>query len=119
MLVNKIIAKDKSFRLFPAKDCIAGVMLARICQSDLTLMDIDLLGIHGMQTMQNLSAEPNTAYIPVVALNANAVPRDIEEKLAAGFFCHLKKSINITAFMHTLNDARTLSGAEQNKKSKL
>lgn len=46
-----------------------------------------------------------TRQIPVVAISANAMARDIEKGLNAGFFRYLTKPINIAEFMATLDDA--------------
>jgi len=41
----------------------------------------------------------------VVALSANAMPRDIEKGLEAGFFRYLTKPIKVDEFMDTLDMA--------------
>jgi CheY-like chemotaxis protein len=68
-------------------------------------MDINLPGISGLQAMQILRADPSTAHIPIIALSANAVPRDIEESLEAGFFNYLTKPIKVDLFMQALDTA--------------
>ena len=55
--------------------------------------------------METLHDDPATAHIPVVALSANAIPRDIEMGLAKGFFRYLTKPIKIKEFTDTLNAA--------------
>jgi len=49
-------------------------------------MDINLPGISGIKALRILAQDPATAHIPVIALSANAIPRDIEKGLEAGFF---------------------------------
>ena len=44
-------------------------------------MDINLPGISGIEALKILREDPATAHIPVVALSANAMPRDIEKGL--------------------------------------
>jgi CheY-like chemotaxis protein len=68
-------------------------------------MDINLPGMSGIKVMQILRADTATAHIPVVALSANAIPRDIERGLQAGFFRYLTKPIKVNEFMDTLNVA--------------
>ena len=68
-------------------------------------MDINLPGISGLDAMQLLRKDPATAHIPVVALSANALPRDIEKGLKAGFFRYITKPIRVREFMDTLNVA--------------
>jgi CheY-like chemotaxis protein len=66
-------------------------------------MDINLPGISGITAMKILALDPATAHIPVVALSANAMPRDIEKGLEAGFFRYLTKPIKVNEFMDTLD----------------
>lgn len=68
-------------------------------------MDINLPGISGIQALKILRAAPATAHIPVLALSANAMPRDIEKGLEAGFFRYLTKPIKINEFMVALDKA--------------
>ena len=74
-------------------------------------MDINLPGISGIEALKILRDDPATAHIPVVALSANAMPRDIEKGLEAGFFRYLTKPIKVDEFMETLDVA--LACAEQ------
>ena len=41
----------------------------------------------------------------MIALSANAMPRDIEKGLEAGFFRYLTKPIKVNEFMETLDVA--------------
>jgi CheY-like chemotaxis protein len=41
----------------------------------------------------------------VLALSANAMPRDIERGLEAGFFSYLTKPIKVMEFMESLDSA--------------
>jgi CheY-like chemotaxis protein len=67
-----------------------------------------LPGISGLAAMGVLRDDPATAHIPVIALSANANPRDIEISLAKGFFRYLTKPIKIKEFTDTLNAALKL-----------
>ena len=68
-------------------------------------MDINLPGISGLEAMRVLRADPLTTHIPIIALSANALPRDIEKGLANGFFCYLTKPIKLDKFMDILDSA--------------
>jgi len=65
----------------------------------------NLPGINGIRVLEILRADARTANIPVVALSANAMPRDIDKGIAAGFFRYLTKPIVIAEFMTTLDQA--------------
>ena len=68
-------------------------------------MDINLPGISGIEALKILREDPATAHIPIVALSANAIPRDIEKGMEAGFFRYLTKPIKIHEFMAALDVA--------------
>ncbi len=99
MLVEDLIARRPDIRLLTARDGNSGIEIARASQPDVILMDINLPGISGITALRLLAANPSTAHIPVVALSANAMPRDIEKGLEAGFFRYLTKPIKVNEFM--------------------
>jgi PAS domain S-box-containing protein len=102
-LVEQLIARRPDMRLLSATDGTLGVQLARANQPEIILMDINLPGISGIEALKILLEDPATAHIPVVALSANAMPRDIEKGLQAGFFRYLTKPIKVTEFMQTID----------------
>ena len=108
-LVEQLIARRSDLRLISAADGNLGVDVARTCQPEVILMDINLPGLSGIEAMQILRADPSTAHIPIIALSANAVPRDIEKGLEAGFFSYLTKPIKVDRFMHALDVALKFS----------
>ena len=104
-LIEQLIARRPDIRLISATDGNLGIGLARTRQPDVILMDINLPGISGVEALKILREDPATAHIPVVALSANAMPRDIEKGLQAGFFRYLTKPIRVNEFMDTLQTA--------------
>ena len=110
-LVEQLIARRPDIRLLSARNGNLGIELARASRPDVILMDINLPGMSGIRAMQILRADAETAHIPIVALSANALPRDIERGLQAGFFRYLTKPIKVNELMDTLDVA--LKFAEQ------
>jgi PAS domain S-box-containing protein len=108
-LVEEIMARRPDIRLISARDGLQGIDLARAAMPDAILMDINLPGISGIDALKSLADDPNTAHIPVIALSANAIPRDIERGLQAGFFRYLTKPIKVVEFMHTVDEALNFS----------
>jgi PAS domain S-box-containing protein len=104
-LVEQLIARRPELRLLSAADGTLGIEFARTYQPEVILMDINLPGISGIEAMKLLHADPSTAHIPIIALSANALPRDIEKGLEAGFFSYLTKPIKVNQFMDTLDVA--------------
>ena len=105
MLVEDLIARRPDIRLLSARDGNRGIEIARAARPDVILMDINLPGISGVAALRVLADDPATSHIPVIALSANAIPRDIEKGLQAGFFRYLTKPIKVAEFMDTLDVA--------------
>jgi signal transduction histidine kinase/CheY-like chemotaxis protein len=121
MLVEGLIARRPDIRLLSARDGNRGVEIARASRPDVILMDINLPGISGFRALRMLAEDPATARIPVIALSANAMPRDIEKGLEAGFFRYLTKPIKVNEFMDTLDVALKFAktqSARTNKEEK-
>jgi PAS domain S-box-containing protein len=113
MLVEDIIARRPDIHLLTARDGTSGIALARTLVPDIILMDINLPGMSGVEAMKILAGDGATAHIPVIALSANALPRDIEKGLAAGFFRYLTKPIKVNEFLDTLE--AVMKDGEQNR----
>jgi len=108
-LVEALIARRPDLRLISAADGDLGIEFARAYQPDLILMDINLPGISGIEAMQILRKDPSTSHIPVIALSANAMPRDIGRGMEAGFLNYITKPIKVNQFMESLDAALTFA----------
>jgi PAS domain S-box-containing protein len=104
-LVEQLILRRPDLGLLTAINGRKGIELICSAQPDVVLMDINLPDISGIEVLKILRANPATAQIPVVALSANAMPRDIEQGMQAGFFLYLTKPIKVDEFMDTLDQA--------------
>ncbi len=105
LLVEQIIESHPHVNMLSARDGNHGVALARAHHPDVILMDINLPGISGIEAMNILRKDQTTKHIPIIALSANAMLRDIEKGQEAGFFRYLTKPIKINEFMSALDGA--------------
>jgi CheY-like chemotaxis protein len=103
MLVTRLLDRRTDIRLISAKDGRRGIELARSALPDVILMDINLPGISGVTAFKILAGDPSTQHIPVIALSANAMPKDIANGLEAGFFRYLTKPIKVIEFMAAID----------------
>jgi PAS domain S-box-containing protein len=110
-LVEMLIARRPNMRLLMAGTGVLGIELALAHQPDAILMDINLPGISGIKALAILRRDSATAHIPVIALSANANPRDIERGLEAGFQKYLTKPIKVDELMLTLDETLGLTRA--------
>ena len=114
-LVKQIIARHPDISLLTAVDGYSGIEIARVSQPDVILMDINLPGMNGFEALKILRADPTTAHIPVLALTANAMPRDIKNGMEAGFFRYITKPIKVSEFMEALNVALEFAEKQPDK----
>ena len=108
-LVERLIDRRTDIKLLKAVDGLQGIALARASLPDVILMDINLPGISGIDALKALQEDASTAHIPVVAISANAMSRDIEVGRQLGFFRYLTKPIVVEEFMSTLDLALRLN----------
>jgi CheY-like chemotaxis protein len=104
-LIQEIISYRPDLLLLTAADASLGIELARAHQPEVILMDINLPDISGNEALIVLRKDSRTAHIPVIALTANAMPRDVANSMAFGFFRYLTKPINIDEFLEALDSA--------------
>jgi len=102
LLVEQIIENDPNIQMLSASDGHRGIEMARKHRPDVILMDINLPGINGFDALAILLSDPLTANIPVLAISANAMPRDIRRGKEAGFVDYLTKPIRVNEFMVAL-----------------
>jgi CheY-like chemotaxis protein len=88
-----------------APDAHLGIELARAHRPDVILMDLNLPGLSGSDAQVILHDDPRTRDIPVIAVSANAMPRDIAKGMAQGFFRYVTKPIDIAALDEAIDSA--------------
>lgn len=102
-LVAQILGHRPHIHLLTAHTPELGIELAQSRQPDLILLDINMPGMDGYQVMAVFKADVRLQNIPVAAITANAMPRDIERGRAAGFSEYLTKPIDVAEFIGMLD----------------
>jgi len=72
------------YEILSTTDGAAAVAMAEAERPDLILMDLNLPNIDGWEATRRLKANPETRYIPIIALSAHAMAGDREKALATG-----------------------------------
>jgi len=97
MLLVQRALESRGYRLIKADNGINGLNQAEENNIDLILLDINLPDIDGYEVAQRLrnSSKPELAYIPIIAVTANALKGDAERALEAGCDVYMSKPVNI------------------------
>ncbi|GAB4485350.1 MAG: hypothetical protein Fur0016_10430 [Anaerolineales bacterium] len=97
MLLVKRALESRGYHLLQAKTGLEGVEIAETQDVDLVLLDINLPDIDGYEVANRLrhSHKHALAYVPIIAITANALKGDAEKALAAGCDVYMSKPINI------------------------
>lgn len=103
MLVSKIIGRRKHVHLVTAHTPELGIEMALKHKPELILLDINMPGMDGYQVLKILKADNSLRTIPVVAITANAEPRDIKRGMGAGFTDYITKPIDVIRFYAILD----------------
>ncbi|MGR9117697.1 MAG: response regulator, partial [Gammaproteobacteria bacterium] len=106
-LIKQILAHHSDYDVFDAHEPILGLELALTYQPDLVLLDINMPGMDGYQVLQALRTDPLTQDIPVIAVTASAMKKEIERGLEAGFCAYITKPFDISSFLRTLDEILT------------
>ncbi len=107
VLMSNIIEDIEGMTMISAKTAEEGIEIARLKQPNAIILDINLPGMNGVEAVKVLKTLPETKDIEVIALSADAMPRTIEEGMAAGFKHYLTKPLDIPKFLEVLQDTLT------------
>ena len=94
-LMRAIIEKTDGLTLISAHNAEIGLAMASRQRPNLILMDINLPGMDGVAAIDELHERDETRDIPVIAISASAMKRDIDRSMAAGFRAYVTKPFNV------------------------
>jgi two-component system, cell cycle response regulator DivK len=97
MMLVKRALESRGYRLLQAVNGLEGVSIAEKEDVDLILLDVNLPDIDGYEVALRLRKSPKhvLAYVPIIAITANALKGDAEKALSAGCDVYMSKPINI------------------------
>ncbi len=102
-LVDQILAEHEQYNLISSQEPKIALKLAAIHKPDLILTDIKMPQMDGFQLLSILKADNHLKDIPVIAITANAMPKDIKQGLEAGFVDYLTKPLDVRKFIEVLD----------------
>lgn len=106
-LVTQLLSRLPNLHMWSAHEPLLGLELAVENKPDLILLDINLPGMDGFEVLKLLKEQDETRDTPVIAISANAMPKDIETGFAAGFDDYITKPININKLLVSVDERLT------------
>ena len=110
----------KGYRVAVARHGQAAIDWLQFQQPDLIVMDIQMPGIDGMETMQQIRGNPLLKDLPIIALTALAMAGDRERFLAAGANDYCTKPVRLKQLVGIIQDLLTageLESSSDNRQS--
>jgi signal transduction histidine kinase/ActR/RegA family two-component response regulator len=104
-LVERVLAQRPNVTVVPAMQGRMGVDLARRHHPVLILLDLNLVDLPGVEVLQILRDDPETADIPVAIVSADAMPRQVQRLMSSGAVAYLTKPIDIHRLLELVDDA--------------
>ena len=102
-LVAQILGRRKHIHLLTAHTPEIGIQIASNRKPDLILLDINMPNMNGYQVLEVIKSDNSLMHIPVIAVTANAMLRDIEQGKAAGFTDYVTKPIDVPKFIELID----------------
>ena len=108
-LVSQVLARRKNIHLWSAHEPMLGLELAMENKPDLILLDINLPGMDGYGVLKQLRQWEATCHIPVIAISANAMQKDIQRGMDAGFDDYITKPIDVKALLNAVDNKLSIN----------
>ncbi len=93
--MRALLSEFERVELHVAPTAEIGVEIVRARRPRVVIMDINLPGMSGFEALRLLKSWPETRDIPVIALSAAAMDRDMRRAEAAGFYRYVTKPVNV------------------------
>jgi two-component system cell cycle response regulator DivK len=97
-LLRDVLAAS-GYRTLEARTGAQAVELAKRHIPEVVLMDVQLPDVDGVEALRRIRADARTAFVPVVAVTAQAMGGDRERFLRAGFDGYLPKPVDVTELL--------------------
>ncbi|MDA0341761.1 MAG: PAS domain S-box protein [Proteobacteria bacterium] len=110
-LMKSIISRMDDLTMISAHNAELGLIMAKEQRPDLILMDINLPGMDGFAAMAVLGEMDETKNIPVIAISANAMKKEIKRGMEVGFKAYLTKPVNVRETIDSIKKALGARGS--------
>ena len=93
----------EDFNVLSAEDGVSGLKLAKDCQPDLILCDINLPSLNGFGVLQELRKDLTTTKTPFIFLTADTDPKNRVQAMQLGANDYLTKPFDINELLDSIS----------------
>jgi CheY-like chemotaxis protein len=98
----RAVLETSGYAVTEAADGRQAVEMAKQCDPDLLLLDLQMPALDGFGVLQELRADERFRDVPFVALTASAMQGDRERALTAGFTAYITKPVSLAVLRREL-----------------
>jgi len=109
-LVEEVLDGTPHIRFRGVNDAETALKEIEQDHPDLILMDLDLPGMSGTDLFRKLRQSEHTKHIPIFALTAAAMERDVQRGLIAGFDEYVTKPLDVAALKKMVDEYLGFTG---------
>jgi two-component system, cell cycle response regulator DivK len=115
--VNLKLAREilitRGYQVVSARRGEQAIEMAQLHRLDLMLLDMQLPDIDGLEVLRRLRSQPETKFLPIVAMTAQAMAGAREHFLAAGCDGYIAKPLFVQPFLAEVQRHLTVDGPRQ------
>ncbi len=97
-LVSQLLGRLPHVNMWTAHESLLGLELVEEHKLDLILLDINLPGIDGFEVLDLLRQRAETTNTPVIAISANAMPKDIQKVSMLALIITLQNPLTLMSY---------------------
>lgn len=106
----KLLLGREGFRVVTAANGEEGLILAKVEQPSVILLDLIMPKMNGHETLHRLRDDQDTKHIPVIMVTARGTEHDIAASFRLGAVFHVEKPYETKDLLQKIHIALTLSG---------
>ena len=104
----KLLLEREGYRVVTTANGEEGLLLAKVEQPALILLDVMMPKMDGHETLRRLRADQDTSEIPVIMVTARGTEHDIAASFRLGVVFHVEKPYETKDLLQKIQVALTL-----------
>ncbi|TWX63426.1 response regulator [Colwellia demingiae] len=104
-VIKSLLTTLGFFKIFIASNGVDALSIIKLHNIDLIVSDWNMPRMHGLELLQTVRAEINTANIPFIMLTANIDQENVKQAILSGVSAYIIKPFNMNSLKRNINRA--------------